>query len=391
MEHQLYDNCPLPPQIVRMYDDAGLPLAVLDQEFYLVWHNQHARRTLPGLAALNRLDITLADIPGTDALKNKLSENNHLYVFAGPGSPFCGRRFLLFAAPADCGAYYLIQPCASEEDAHMENISASFESNIRQSISSIFSALQPLADRAVSESPDGNALPYLRRIGQESMQLLRGCNLIVDYTRMANGLYTPHPVQAELTDFLRSCFQALADMTERIGVPLSYRLPDQMLLAAFDKKLLVNILSHLVSNACRFTRIGNRIDITVYAEEAGACITVSDRAAGIPPEAAPHIFEPYYSYSPDGAPFLGNGLGLAVAWEAAALMGGSLTFTSAAGSGSSFRLRIPLEAPPGERPSSLSLESYTPDGYLENPFSVPHIAMADCLPFRFRNEDHPPE
>jgi signal transduction histidine kinase len=65
-----------------------------------------------------------------------------------------------------------------------------------------------------------------------------------------------------------------------------------------------------------------------------------DHGCGIPPEAAEKLFQPYYTTKPHG-----TGLGLFMTRRLVEQQGGTVSFTSTPGQGTSFRLHFPLELP----------------------------------------------
>jgi two-component system NtrC family sensor kinase len=54
------------------------------------------------------------------------------------------------------------------------------------------------------------------------------------------------------------------------------------------------------------------------------------------------IFEPFFTTKPVGK---GTGLGLSISWEIVQRHGGTISVDSAAGSGTCFRVRLPIAGP----------------------------------------------
>ncbi len=114
-----------------------------------------------------------------------------------------------------------------------------------------------------------------------------------------------------------------------------------------DPEKLGEILSSLISNAIKFTDDGSVSVHLTRAHNNTWAIHVADTGIGIPPEVQPHIFEPFRQADESATrKYGGVGLGLALVKELAALMSGSVTFTSEAGIGSIFTVFLPLEVPP---------------------------------------------
>ena len=82
-------------------------------------------------------------------------------------------------------------------------------------------------------------------------------------------------------------------------------------------------LENLVSNAVRY---GGRADIQVEEDAAAVVIRVRDAGPGIPEDQLEKVFDPYYRLDESRSRELGgNGLGLGIARNIAALHGGTLT------------------------------------------------------------------
>ena len=76
-----------------------------------------------------------------------------------------------------------------------------------------------------------------------------------------------------------------------------------------------------------------------------AVVEVRDTGIGIPPEAVPRLFERFYRVDKGRAREEGGtGLGLAIVKHVAQSHGGQVEVESRPGQGSTFRVRLPLQA-----------------------------------------------
>ncbi len=124
--------------------------------------------------------------------------------------------------------------------------------------------------------------------------------------------------------------------------------PPDLPLALADASRLEQILRNLLHNAVRHTPPGGIVAVEVTADADTVSLSVNDTGEGIGSEDLPHIFERFYRASNardrgDG----GAGLGLALARELAAAMGGTVTVASTPDQGSSFTVRVPRACPVG--------------------------------------------
>ncbi|WP_439888213.1 ATP-binding protein [Pseudomonas sp. MBLB4123] len=119
------------------------------------------------------------------------------------------------------------------------------------------------------------------------------------------------------------------------------RLPAQVL---GDPTRVRQIVSNLMSNALKFTRLG-RVDVRVDSHPDGVRISVRDTGIGIAEDAQARIFQPF---AQAGAgitrQFGGTGLGLALARRLCEAMRGQLQLESQEGLGSRFCASLPLQS-----------------------------------------------
>ena len=110
-----------------------------------------------------------------------------------------------------------------------------------------------------------------------------------------------------------------------------------------DRQRLHQILVNLVGNAIKFTDEGT-VRVRAYRLDADRwALEVSDTGRGIPPEAHPHIFEPFrHADESPTRDYGGAGLGLSIVKQLAEMMGGKITLKSGVGRGSTFTVVLPL-------------------------------------------------
>ncbi len=107
-----------------------------------------------------------------------------------------------------------------------------------------------------------------------------------------------------------------------------------------DPRRLDRIVGNLLDNA-RDHAPGASVEVAVTRTMDGALVVVADRGPGVPPDALQHLFDRFYKADPSrrgGS----SGLGLAIAAEHAALLGGTLRARRRPGGGLVFVLTIPV-------------------------------------------------
>ena len=117
-------------------------------------------------------------------------------------------------------------------------------------------------------------------------------------------------------------------------------LPDRPVIIDSEPRRLERIVGNLLDNA-RENAPGTRVDVTVESDEDSVVVAVADTGPGVPDDRLERIFERFYKADPsrhEGS----SGLGLAIAAEHAALLGGELRAANRAGGGLSIELRLPV-------------------------------------------------
>lgn len=110
-----------------------------------------------------------------------------------------------------------------------------------------------------------------------------------------------------------------------------------------DQQRVAQIVTNLVGNAIKFTRVGG-VTVELRREADGLiCLSVQDTGIGIAPDRLERIFQPFAQADASIArEFGGTGLGLSITRSLARLMHGDVSVQSRPGEGSRFEVRLDL-------------------------------------------------
>jgi signal transduction histidine kinase len=103
---------------------------------------------------------------------------------------------------------------------------------------------------------------------------------------------------------------------------------------------LVQAFLNLILNALDATEKAGRVEVSAVADGGDVVVRVRDDGRGVSPEHASRLFTPYFTTRKDG-----TGLGLFVTRQLVADHGGTVTFTSEPGAGTTFEVRLPADRP----------------------------------------------
>jgi signal transduction histidine kinase len=114
-----------------------------------------------------------------------------------------------------------------------------------------------------------------------------------------------------------------------------------------DREMLRSAIENVVRNAIRYTP--GRTDVHVNLQRVDgthAQVTVRDHGPGVPEDALPHLFEPFFRVNDardrDSG---GAGLGLAITRHAISAHGGNVSASNRDGGGFEVQMSLPLTTP----------------------------------------------
>ena len=149
----------------------------------------------------------------------------------------------------------------------------------------------------------------------------------------------------DVPEVLREAGRGFEKAFKSRGLSFKMEMADGMPKALLDRKLVQRAVSNLLQNAANYTPRGGEITMKAepVTEKGGDFIVVSvvDSGKGIPAEEREIVFEKYYR-SPRTAGIKGTGLGLAIVKAVAEAHGGRVELSSEPGTGSNFKLFLPI-------------------------------------------------
>lgn len=162
----------------------------------------------------------------------------------------------------------------------------------------------------------------------------------VDAIRDFSGGDTGHPIVREPADLAAVVDEALAIIAYDREVrrrKIVRRFAAHPLCRLHHDKI-TQVVINLVHNAALASEDGGEIEVAVEERAPGkAVLTVADRGAGMTPEVLARLGEPFFSTRGER----GSGLGVGICRRIVEEHGGTLTFDSAVGKGTTARVQLP--------------------------------------------------
>jgi signal transduction histidine kinase/DNA-binding response OmpR family regulator/streptogramin lyase len=225
--------------------------------------------------------------------------------------------------------------------------------------------------RAISQVKDKDIVNELKVSLNNSFRLQNLINQLLSLARLESGKVQLQAKEEDIVNLVRGYFQSFESAAREKDIELAFQAEPEEIQVYVDREKLEKILYNLISNALKFTSESGRIAVSVgqldnwtvgqkvrFDQEKLSnwptgqlanllanytIISISDTGSGIAPDHIDHIFDRFYqvddSYTRDQE---GTGIGLALVKELVELHHGSITVESEVGSGTTFRVYLPL-------------------------------------------------
>jgi signal transduction histidine kinase len=167
----------------------------------------------------------------------------------------------------------------------------------------------------------------------------------------------PVQVRLEKVDLAEATAEVIAFIEPEAvmrRIRTSFDRPERPIIIEADRDLLRQALLNIAVNAIEAMEGAERDGVEVQGElrihleptEDSCVVAIADTGPGIPSDQREKIFQLYYTTRPQG-----TGIGLAMAFRAAQLHGGTIEVNSEMGKGTEFRIVLPL-IDSGKRPAA---------------------------------------
>ena len=195
---------------------------------------------------------------------------------------------------------------------------------------------------------------YRTKIKEESNLLLELVNDVLDMSKLESGEIVLEEIPFNLRSISREVFAVIDQMAAEQNIRIVWEKKeithrDLIGSPGYVKRVMMNILS----NAVKYNRENGHIYLScmeIPSEQPGMTtmeFICRDAGIGMTEEFQKHIFEPFaQEYTGSRTKFVGTGLGMAIARKLVEKMGGTITFESEKGVGTTFVIRVPFKIDP---------------------------------------------
>ncbi len=174
-------------------------------------------------------------------------------------------------------------------------------------------------------------------VAAETDRLERLVGDVLDLAKLQAHRFTVRHEEVDLERVLDQAYGAFAEEARRREIDYSLSGTEAAPVIVSDGDRVLQVITNLLSNAFRWTPDGGSIELRLARSNGAVSVDVVDSGPGVPPSQRTRIFEAFVSDDVDG-----TGLGLPIAKELAVALGGGIELGSDPGTGSRFRLVLPV-------------------------------------------------
>ncbi len=221
---------------------------------------------------------------------------------------------------------------------------ASMSHELRTPLNAILGFSELLSDDKTGRFDEATRRRFLDQIHTSGEHLLQLINDILDLSKVEAGQMDLQLQPVELRSLIDEARATVEPLAQSKAIALNAEPGPELHLIA-DAAKVKQMLLNLLSNAIKFTPDGGSIQIRGRRVASWVEIAISDTGIGIAAEDLGRLFTEFQQLDAGpGRQQEGTGLGLALTRRFAELHGGQVDVESALGKGSTFTLRLPLEA-----------------------------------------------
>ena len=231
----------------------------------------------------------------------------------------------------------------SAEDANLakSRFLANMSHELRTPLNVIIGFSEVIRDRMLGEDPVKYS-EYAGDVVSSARHLLNLINGVLDLAKIEAGKMAFERTQFAIGPMLADCARVMSARALEKGLRLNLEDNSGECIVHADETAIRQIVLNLLSNAIKFTAKG-QVRLAANADGPELTIEVADTGCGIPQAALSRMFLPFErADNTFSAAQGGTGLGLALIHRLTEAQGGTCDVDSAPGSGTRFRIVMPI-------------------------------------------------
>ena len=226
-----------------------------------------------------------------------------------------------------------------------EEFIANISHELKTPLNVIFSAVQLFQMYCYNGSLDDRRqtiIKYLDSMKVNSYRLSKLINNIVDSSKIQAGFFELHLSNKNIVEVVEEIVMSVTNFTDIKGLYIIFDTDTEEKIIACDPEIIQRIVLNLISNAIKFSNVGDEIFVDVKDKNEFVEISVKDNGIGIEKKYLDTIFDRFKQVDKSlSRNTEGTGIGLSLVKSLVKLHGGSIYAQSEFGKGSKFTVILP--------------------------------------------------
>ena len=230
----------------------------------------------------------------------------------------------------------------SEKVAVAEKSRTEFISQVSHELRTPLTAITGWSETiAYDPAVQGDSLRGIHIISKEAERLTGMVKELLEFTRIQDGRFNLRVELIDIAAELEDAIFTYGELMRQAGVEVNYTQPEaEIPLIPGDPERLKQVFLNLLDNAINHGCDGDKVDVSISAENTGVVISIRDHGKGIPEDELPHVKEKFYKGSSKNR---GTGIGLSVCDEIISRHNGELRVENAPGGGCMVTIVLPQQ------------------------------------------------
>lgn len=243
-----------------------------------------------------------------------------------------------------------------EETIKYDRLKTEFFSNIshelKTPINIIFSTTQLFylySDNSNSFTDSAKFIRHVDIIKQNCYRLLRLINNLIDITKIDSGFMSLNLKNEDIIKVIENITLSTTEYVESKSRSIVFDTETEEKIMAIDAEKIERIILNLISNAVKFTKAGDRIEVNIYDRTEVIEVSIKDSGIGIPKDKLKIIFERFKQVDPLlSRKHEGSGIGLSLVKSLVEMHDGAISVRSEFDKGTEFIIKLPVKLIAGE-------------------------------------------
>ncbi|OAV45281.1 hybrid sensor histidine kinase/response regulator transcription factor [Lewinella sp. 4G2] len=203
--------------------------------------------------------------------------------------------------------------------------------------------LSPLTDLLAGGKLATETQSVITGVHRNAARLLDLVNQLLDFRKAESGLLQLKTAPGNFSEFAREIFRSFQPLADSRYINYRFTTEGDFDNFYYDRDKMEIVLCNLLSNAFKFCE--REVRVTLYREENGLYLEVSDDGPGVPPAEEHRIFDRFVQLHLEDASLpISSGIGLAFTRRIVDLHHGAINYRKNERGGASFHVSLPAGA-----------------------------------------------